>query len=59
MSLQAMFDQPLCSCPTDGGSLRWPCLVHPPELDANGLNPAEREVLSVMGRFHSVSLVGL
>lgn len=23
--------EPICSCPTGDGSLRWPCPVHPPE----------------------------
>ena len=23
--------EPICSCPSGDGSLRWPCKVHPPE----------------------------
>ncbi len=59
MSLQAKVDQALCSCPSDGGSLRWPCVVHPPGLSTAGLTAAETEVLQVAARFNSVSLFGL
>lgn len=24
--------EPICTCPTGNGSLRWPCPVHPPEI---------------------------
>lgn len=24
-------DRPVCSCPSGDGSLRWPCLAHPPK----------------------------
>lgn len=30
---------PDCSCPSGSGSLRWPCLIHPPEILAMLTSP--------------------
>ena len=36
---------PNCSCPSGNGSLRWPCLVHPPEVAAPPVSEQDERAL--------------
>ena len=40
--------EPVCSCPSGDGSLRWPCAVHPPEA------PVERREVDVLAELRAI-----
>lgn len=40
--------EPVCSCPSGDGSLRWPCAVHPPEA------PVDRRDVDVLAELRAI-----
>lgn len=44
---QAALESPACTCPSGDGSLRWPCMQHPPEAARAGAS-ARAELVELL-----------